>query len=388
MEAELQRYSRLLRLAAPQAQFMVQLHERYKSQCEEWLEKQWADVSLLADTVGESLYHSEYSPQITEDYRICMALETELNSGLIELEERFFQSLGHILADVQAVSIPRVKATRQRACRNVLEIDRPSASVDLVAICDLLEISEFPESIADQLLAEYEIQITPVMVQLDRDLADRRASLFWLDMRLKYVEDDEYAAFQSDPVALRKVWREQRRAMLALGARLQEEIHRMNEDYAARLQAALGDSLGPTFESLWLASAYPGAFPDETDPRDVIGRLISSNALSEVRRADVAAQWNLYRQRYKSITQRIRKVSDNWYIQKSQLRLGFGFVDYRSDLRALQRQRLESNAELLDWISDSLSREELTDIKEPLRKNREEIKRNLKELSGEALQLN
>lgn len=343
---DLQRYQRLLVLAAPQRLFVQKAHERYLAAISATLQERMPALDALnAEATAQALSEEAMRKGITftavKAAEAVYDMQDAIERDLLQAEHVFFAEMDSVLAEQQRETLPRVFDDRRRArCTSFAYRVIRASCIDLSTIVErTVHDGEVLERV-NNLLREYEARLTPLTVALESEMRKQDLSI---PRMLAWRERDEQDRRLSDKVHVQRSVEsiDIQRSLVAEGARLQKQIAELNASTLPRLLELLPQAPAATVAALCQETSYPAVYPDRYETGfDLCARGIDAAELTATQREAVNALCETYRASYRATCERMENRCREWQEFYARTRFTMDqYEPYRMTMRELRDKR-------------------------------------------------
>ena len=325
-------------------------YDKYLSDYEELRKGDVALLMGLSQTGGEA-FGEGHTPAAAAIFEEFCGVERKIRDRMEQLDERLIGSLSTVLDETQLAGLDRVKDTRKRARCLPLYVLLPGANIDMADLVRRFEKPAEDDAAIDELLAEYERKVTPLIMQLRKEIDEYAASQVWAMARCQYDEEGKQRD-QTTPEAARlaREYLASNTAKLRRGASVQEQILRVNEETFSAIKDKLKMTDTYVFVQEFRRLAYPDAYPDQTDPIEVYETILKNEKFDDQSLELIRSMWSLYRESYNAKCRAMQEENVKWRIQLAETEIQTGYGDYLERMTKLRRQRIKLNRAILTQI--------------------------------------
>jgi hypothetical protein len=310
---------------------------------------------------------SVYDHEALERFRAFYSAEEKIRDRLVKAQGRLLGNLQAILSEGQLERWPRVQWRCERARYLPLGVDIRGARMDLTVMAE-----EFGAAAsADSVLFEYEAAVTPLMTQLENQLAED--TLRVIEIQVKHTVDASGKALSPGTPeqyegAMRA--RAERTKVLTRSARLQRRIAEVNRQFVDRIADTLQDPARRFFREEFLVLAFPLVYPNEECPLPAVDSVLSSPTLSEGLREAVKTLREGYLSDYGDLCRQMERTTEDWHEQMARTRASIEYDAYAKKMRTLRSERWARGSQLLQQVLTTLPPEFDASLREGLQASR------------------
>ncbi len=355
LNEELEQIAHTLDLSAEQRAFLQSLYDiDYRPRFDQILRERMPELQQRSSGAG-----TLFDPTTVRHAATFMDAQEQIRAALELVDEDLFAKLEAVLAEPQRASIDRVRTRRSRACTDPDHREILPANIDLWALVHQLKVTPTDPHELDRVLAEYEREVTPLVIELDTLFRQKGADLLWYLVWQRFDDDDTPLERGSQ----RRLARSQefgllRRGVLADSCRLQLAIVDVNRKYLTMLVDPLVDANAQrTLHSRFLELSYPHVFPDHDDATSIYGALVASDDVPDELKLACQQKWDEYRRHVDAVNEEMCRHFDRAMEDLARYQ---GIVDHvaaRNQLRKLRSQRMELHERFLSFLRGILPEE-------------------------------
>ncbi len=366
--AEILTYASILKLDDNQMAVLLVLYDEYREkdvQQRKELIPPLSDRStvLLADreALGEIPHAEEYAALIQECRRTATALA--------KLDDALFGELESVLlGEDQLPLLDRVRRMRDRTRWNHFPSIYPLGRIDLTLLLSGLdgldELSESVQEELDELMAEYDRQITALSQQRYKAAVKSNVGVPILKAPFKSVpvetdsESLEILAAQYEEV-LKKVARLNRAYI-----RPAKRIHTRNREYVATLVALLPEVAGSELQRRFREQAYRSIYPNPFDVSQLLKNALQVEGMTTEHRQIVEATAATYAERNDQACRDMERRYLDWreLIGQTNSNPRDELEAYESDMRRFDNMRQKASVNAITLLRATLFTEQFEEI--------------------------
>ena len=352
--ADLQRFGEFLTLAAPQQALLNQAYGRYMERLRQIIEAGSSSLDQLNVQAGVA---RRDHPRTFQAARASKALYDKQGDMRREIEQAdgvLFAELDSVLAETQKPDMARVRNQRQRGlCTTQVTWMMRPARIDLTALVRQLTTDPDILQAVDGVLRDYEAQITPLILALDRSMTDVRIPMLELVAWSEREENDQPVP----PEALRERSIQasaKRRAMLAESVRLQRRIADLNEATLPSLMQALPADRAEALLQAYRQLAFPVVYQDQFRVHRACAQILESNAIDQAQRTAIESLCGAYTASYDAINAEMERRYRDWCEEFASTLASRNYEPYRQKMRQLREDRWRLSLNLVRQLESLL----------------------------------
>lgn len=360
---ELDIYSKRLVLSAEQRGFLNGLHLLYNEECRAANDKHRSSIVAAA----ESVIQASSTPNFLTAFETLRKKEEALCATVADADNSLMNALSHVLAGVQLERLGTVRHYRERRRCIPDRFAIHKAKLDLAELVEDLRISDEERAIVQDVLAEYEAALTPLLAAADRIARDNRLEFERIKARLRFeVVGDQRLNAQVIAAHTQVLNRQYDEAYAQQGSS-QARIADLNDRYIGPIAASLPSSNGQLLLERFRSKSYPLVYPDRADPIALYSSLIQREDIQPDLLLAIEQMWLAYRTRYLRVCDRMERASDAWHHQLASSGSVEGWQEHNHSMAEWAADRQASHEEIMRKIRVLAPVEIVTKMQESFR---------------------
>lgn len=356
----LSRYAVYLDLSEAQNSYVQLLYQGYRKAYTSTVQSHLAELAELSKKSAEAERRNFFSIEFLVAHRQFVAQSRKMNGEFDEAESKFFAQIKAVLSEPQLLEFWRVALDRDRRRTCWHDKDFIPARFDLECILEQILLGDEAISSVDNVLIDYEKRVTPLVVQLERALCEREIPLMELNVQT-HIDDQGRSVDTSTPGGLEYYWvrRRQISAILDRGVRLQEMIHKVNQEFIPKFVSALPPAAAQEFVRRYRAQAYHHVYPDSCDPSATYHGLISATIVGDDLRSTLEPAWQEYQTRHGDISKLMEAEFERFWHEFAATQSTPNRAGYRENMRKLRDERWQLDEQIITRLRSLLPQDVL-----------------------------
>ncbi|MCI0632073.1 MAG: hypothetical protein L0Y44_15615 [Phycisphaerales bacterium] len=353
-ESDLEQYRQMLDLSDAQVIFSHHAHESYVERFQGLARTKFEDLTKLSALAGDALGEG-YTPAAGALQAEFSDLQSEIEQGIVAIDEELFARMSAVLSESQLNRMPRVQWHRERARSFPLDVFVRAARIDLARLIDQQKLAPQSMEAIEAMQIEYEAQLTPLIASLKREA--KKNSVARMNALISYFyapNGERLEEGTPEATARGEVYLRNLKTLSEQEGRTERRLAELNNQFVPRFLGVMMASEAREFEKQFLEAGYPVLYPDPTDPRDLLDELVDFPTLDPAVKEALQAMRQRHRESYKSVCKEMANEYDNWYETIARTRAQGDYESYREKMRTLRAKRWKLNEDCIQQLADTL----------------------------------